>query len=196
MIFTIDEQVCKKYDIKVEEVLALLLVKSGVKINELYSNLEQKQALINDIFNNYMITQRYDDIVSSVLLDSDKSRETPERIENLALELMKVFPKEKKAGTCHYFKGNKKDISLKLKKFFKLYGNQYTDEQMINAAKRYVDSFNGNYTYMRILKYFIWKDERKTNEDGKTYVEETSDLATWIENEGQSEHSSEWGELI
>ena len=66
-----------------------------------------------------MITQRYDDLVSSVLLDSDKSRETPERIENLALELMKVFPKEKKVGTCHYFRGNRKDNTLKLKKFFK-----------------------------------------------------------------------------
>ena len=45
---------------------------------------------------------------------------------------------------------------------------------------------------MRILKYFIWKDEKKVNEEGKNYIEEVSDLASWIENEGQSDYNSEW----
>ena len=35
---------------------------------------------------------------------------------------------------------------------------------------------------MRILKHFIWKDERKIDGEGKGYIEEVSDLATWIEN--------------
>lgn len=196
MKLCISEEICNKSELSIAEVLAILLIKSGVNIAKTYQDLEEKQAIVKDIFGNYMITQRWDDIVSTILLDSDKDKQSPERIENLALELMKVFPKEKKAGTCHYFRGNKKDISLKLKKFFKLYGNQYTDEQIINAAKSYVNSFNGNYSYMRILKYFIWKDEKKVNEEGKSYIEETSDLASWIENEGQSEHNNEWGELI
>lgn len=196
MKLCISEEICNKSELSVAEVLAILLIKSGVNIAKTYKDLEEKQAIVKDIFDNYMITQRWDDVVSTILLDSDKDKQSPERIENLALELMKVFPKEKKVGTCHYFRGNKKDISLKLKKFFKLYGNQYTDNQIINAAKSYVNSFNGNYSYMRILKYFIWKDEKKVNEEGKSYIEETSDLASWIENEGQSEHSNEWGELI
>ena len=198
MKISIDEEVCKKYNISISEVLALLLIKSDVNISYLFSNLEDKKMIIKDIINNtYLITQRWDDVLCSVLLDSDSSKEKPDRVENLALKLMAIFPKEKKVGTCHYFRGNKKDITLKLKKFFKLYGGQYSDEQILNAAKNYVDSFNGNYSYMRILKYFIWKDEKKINEEGKAYIEETSDLATWIENEGQSEHNSEWtGELI
>lgn len=198
MKISIDEEVCKKYNISISEVLALLLIKSDVNISYLFSNLEDKKMIIKDIINNtYLITQRWDDVLCSVLLDSDSNKEKPDRVENIALKLMAIFPKEKKAGTCHYFRGNKKDITLKLKKFFKLYGGQYSDEQILNAAKNYVDSFNGNYSYMRILKYFIWKDEKKINEEGKAYIEETSDLATWIENEGQSEHNSEWtGELI
>lgn len=198
MKISIDEEVCKRYNISISEVLALLLIKSDVNISYLFSNLEDKKMIIKDIINNtYLITQRWDDVLCSVLLDSDSSKEKSDRVENLALKLMAIFPKEKKAGTCHYFRGNKKDITLKLKKFFKLYGGQYSDEQILNAAKNYVDSFNGNYSYMRILKYFIWKDEKKINEEGKAYIEETSDLATWIENEGQSEHNSEWtGELI
>ena len=46
---------------------------------------------------------------------------------------------------------------------------------------------------MRILKYFIWKDEVKINSDGEKYVDEVSDLASWIENEGQEENlNTEW----
>ena len=99
---------------------------------------------------------------------------------------MEIFPKGKKEGTCHYFKGNKKDNVLKLKKFFKLYG-KYTDQQILNAARNYVASFNGNYAYMRILKYFIWKDEIKVNSEGTRYVEEVSDLANLIENAGHED---------
>ena len=40
---------------------------------------------------------------------------------------------------------------------------------------------------MRVLKYFIWKDVRKVDSEGVGYIEETSDLASYIENEGQTE---------
>ena len=43
---------------------------------------------------------------------------------------------------------------------------------------------------MRILKYFIWKDEKKRSEDGTGMIVETSDLANYIENSNNSEQSS------
>lgn len=189
MTITINEKICADNGMELSELLALLLIKTEVNISELFSSMENKKMIKKDIFNNYLISQRFDDIACNILLDSDKDSQSPERIENLALKLMKIFPPEKKAGTCHYFRGNKKDISLKLKKFFKLYGNKYTDEQILEAAKKYVDSFNGNYQFMRILKYFIWKDERKIDSEGKGYIEETSDLATYIENVKANEPS-------
>lgn len=189
---TISEEVSKKNGLSVEKLLAILLVKSADNIPMLFKNLEDEEIIVKDMFNNYMVTQRWNDIAETILLDSDKESIPENRIENLALKLMAEFPATKKQGTCHYFRGNKKDNSLKLKKFFKVYGNKYTDEQIINAAKSYVSSFNGNYSYMRILKYFIWKDEKKQNEDGKMFVEETSDLASWIENAGQVEEDSSW----
>ena len=123
--------------------------------------MESKEAIVSDVSDGYLVTQRWEDVASSILLDSDTDRQSPDRIANLATKLMEIFPKEKKSGTNHYFRGNTKDITLKLKKFFKLYGNKYSDEQVLSAAQAYVSSFNGNYTYMRILKYFIWKDEKK-----------------------------------
>lgn len=184
MKVTISDEVCKKNGLETDEVLALLLVKTGTDIPRLFESLIEKKVLVKDIFGGYMVTQRWDDVVSTIVLDSDRDKQTPERLENLAIKLAEIFPREKKAGTCHYFRGNKKDNILRLKKFFKLYGH-YTDDQILDAARRYVASFNGNYTYMRVLKYFIWKDAVKQDAEGKGYVDETSDLANWIENKGQ-----------
>lgn len=192
MNITISEEICKKNELKPEELLAILLVKTNTDIPKLFNSLIEKQILVKDIFGGYMVTQRWDDVASTILLDSDKNRQSPERIENLAVQLAEIFPKEKKAGTCHYFRGNKKDTILRLKKFFKLYGS-YTDEQILEAARKYVASFNGNYSYMRVLKYFIWKDEVKIDGEGNRYVDEVSDLANWIENSGQANSlTSDW----
>ena len=186
MDININEEICKKYELDVSEVLAVLLIKTCNDIPKLFSILEEKEIVVRDLLQGYMVTQRWDDVVSTILLDSDVKAPSPDRLENLATQLMEIFPKQKKLGTCHYFRGNRKDIILRLKKFFKLYG-KYTDEQIVTAAKKYVESFNGDYSYMRILKYFIWKDEVKINSEGDRYVDEVSDLANWIENAGQEE---------
>ena len=186
MDININEEICKKYGLDVSEVLAVLLIKTCNDIPKLFSILEEKEIVVRDLMQGYMVTQRWDDVVSTILLDSDVKAPSPDRLENLATQLMEIFPKQKKLGTCHYFRGNRKDIILRLKKFFKLYG-KYTDEQIVTAAKKYVESFNGDYSYMRILKYFIWKDEVKINSEGDRYVDEVSDLANWIENAGQEE---------
>ena len=60
-------------------------------------------------------------------------------------------------------------------------------DAIVNAAKRYVASFNGNYTGMRIAKYFIMKNPTKQDENGKGYVEQVSDLLTFLENGGSEE---------
>lgn len=190
MNITINDDVCVKYGLSLPELLVILALKSD-KLENTIASLENKGAIVSDVFEGHLVTQRWDDVASSILLDSDKDRQSPDRIANLAAKLMEIFPKEKKAGTNHYFRGNTKDITLKLKKFFKLYGDKYSDEQVLSAAQAYVSSFNGNYTYMRILKYFIWKDDKKMHEDGKMYIEETSDLASWIENAG-SETNQDW----
>lgn len=191
MTITIDEEVCKNWGLTMPEVLAIALVKTGADIPTLFANLEDKKALVKDIFNKYLVTLGYDERVASVLLDSDKDRQPQDRIELLAGQMMELFPALKKAGSSQYFRGNRKDITLRLKKFFKLYGNKFSNDQILDATKKYVESFNGNYTYMRVLKYFIWKDEKRVNSDGEGYVDEVSDLASYIENDGK-EFNKEW----
>lgn len=191
MTITINEDVCKSLGLSMPEVLALALVKTGTDIPLLFANLEDKKAIVKDMFNKYLVTMGYDERLSSVLLDSDKDRQPQDRIELLASQMMELFPALKKAGSSQYFRGNRKDVTLRLKKFFKLYGNKFSNEQILAATKKYVESFNGNYTYMRVLKYFIWKDEKRVDSDGMGYVNEISDLATYIENNGK-EFNNEW----
>lgn len=190
MKYVIDTDVCAREQISLPIVLSVMLVQSGADLKELKEELFAKEVLVRKD-NNILVTEAWADRVSRILLLSDQEVPCESRLDNLAVKLMEIFPKGKKEGTSVYFKGNKKDNKLRLQKFFKLYGNTYTDEQIVEAAKRYVESFNGNYSYMRALKYFIWKDEKKTDGEGKVYVEEVSDLATYIENEGDSQNK-EW----
>ena len=127
----------------------------------------------------------------NVLLDSDDESQPEEAVEGLAEKLMKIFPQGKKEGTSQYWRGNKREITLRLKKFFKLYGNHYEYEDILTAAQKYIESFNGRYTYMRVLKYFIWKDEKRVSEDGVLKVIEVSELANYLENAGQEDDLKE-----
>lgn len=185
MKITIDEDACKKVKLSLPEVLMITLVKTGVNIETLLKQMKEKQILVEEhtlLGTNLLVTQRWSDLSDKALLSADKSVPDNKRLENLAKSLMEVFPVGKKEGTSQYWKGNLRDNTLRLAKFFKLYGDKYTDEQMIEAAKNYVSSHNGRYQYMRVLKYFIWKDARKVNSEGEGYIEEVSDLAAFIEN--------------
>ena len=189
MNYVINEDICKKKGMDLPSLLAVLLVKTGVNIPELFNDLVNRKVLVKDMFSEgFLVTQRWDSVCVDILLSADKDVPSDERLLPLAEALMAIFPKGKKDGTTIYWKGNKKDNKERLQKFFKLYGNKYSDEQILQAARKYVESFNGQYTYMRALKYFIWKDEKKIDSEGNRYIEEVSDLASYIENAGQEEN--------
>ena len=90
--------------------------------------------------------------------------------------------------TPYYYRCNNSEVVKKLKKFFTIFGN-VSDEEILDATKRYVASFQGNYTGMRLIKYFILKDDVKPSEDGQGHVEQISDLATFLENKESEEEA-------
>lgn len=187
MTITINKEECIKKGFTVEEVLLMLLLKLGTDINKLFQDLLAEEKIVRTEDGDILLTQRWYDQLSLVLLDSDKDK-TPEKlIDELVDEMKEIFPKGKKEGTKVYWRGNKRELSLRLKKFFKLYGNDYTKEQILEATREYVESFNGVYDNMRVLKYFIWKDDRRIMEDGTIKVIEVSELADCLENIGQED---------
>lgn len=182
MKFVIDEDVGKKLGLELPEMLFLLLLKTGVNVCNLIDSLIEEEKLIKGE-NTLLITQRWDEICDKILLTSESSIPKDSDLQPLAETLMGLFPAGKKEGTNNYWKGNKREIILKLQKFYKLYGN-YTFDEIINATKAYVEYHKNNLSIMRTLKYFILKNE--------VIKGETSDLATWLENANQKEESLDW----
>lgn len=107
-----------------------------------------------------------------------------DNLKTLAKELKNIYPKGKKPGTNYYWADGEALIAKRLKLFYKKYGKDYTDGEIIQATKAYVESFNGSYQYMKLLKYFIFKEEIK---DGM--AESSSELLTILEKtkEGETE---------
>ena len=191
MKYIIDEKVCKKHNLTITEVLCLLFLKScDGNYSDVVSKLIKEEKIIesNTLDSNNIdylyLTPHWDDEVSSIILESDNSVPDKDRIENLVNKMRELFPKGMKIGNSAW-RGNVRELKLRMQKFFKLYGD-YSDEAILKATKAYVDSFNGNYTYMRILKYFILKSEIKQhqNDVGEvvSQVEDVSELANILEN--------------
>lgn len=193
MIVRIDDEVCSNHNVTKEEMLVLGAIQYGT--SDVYQSLIDKGCITSanrslfELDKKYTITHKGINLFSDVVLESDKPTESSQdRIANLANKLRGIYPEGKMQGTSYYYRGNTPDIKKKLVTFFKRYGDEYTDEQILEATRNYVSSFNGNYLYLRLLKYFIWKDE---NRDGE--VIQVSQLAEWIENSDQNNpHNYDW----
>lgn len=194
MKITIDDKVCLKHKLTVEETLIALAVKYGKNIKEAYENLLNREVLVKDDENTYL-TQHWNDVLDEVLVDSSGAIDDEDRLRNLANKMKEVYPKGKMPGTPYYYQCNTREIILKLKKFFKVYGN-YTDDDIMEATKRFVSSFNGNYKFLPLIKYFISKDKMVMDEEGQQHVSPESPLATFLENKDSTDNlataSDDW----
>ena len=147
-----------------------------------------QRGIITKVGDSDMLTDKWAEDIRS-LAKSDFI--TDERLSELATRVQDCFPKTKMRDmkgneTPFYYRCNKAEIRNKLRKFLERYG-EYSDDEIVDATKRYVASFNGNYAGMRLAKYFIWKDDRRLDEDGRTKVENVSDLATFLENKDEDD---------
>lgn len=185
MKLTVDEKIALKHHLTPQEVLTALAVRSTANFQALLDNLVAREVLVLKE-GKYFITQHWNDEIDEILLDSSGGIDDEERLNNLAKQMRECFPKGKMPGTVYYYRCNVREIVLKLKKFFEVYGN-YPDDKIIEATKRYVASFNGNYKYMQLIKYFIHKDKLKMGEDGQQHVSAESPLATYLENKEESD---------
>lgn len=188
MTICLSKEGCQKNNVSIGEALLLLSIHNNVDLDIAQKELIKKGYITadrNDLFQQigWRLTNKGTEVIDSVIIDSDKKSEPDERLTQLATRLKEIFPKGKKDGTNYYWADGVALIIRRLKLFFKKYGDTYTDEQIIKAAEKYVRGFNGNYQYMRLLKYFIFKE--KVGAAGE--VEGDSELISYIENAGQEE---------
>lgn len=185
MKLVIDSEVCESKGLTLEEFIVLYLNSKNVDINKTINSIIEKKVAGKDLFspNAVVLSSNSRKLLEEIILDSDKTvAKNNKRLENLAEKLRELYPEGKKQGTQYYWRDSNSVIVKKLKALVKKYGDCFTDEQAINATRKYVESFNGNYQFMQLLKYFISKNVVKGGE-----VEETSQLLSYIENAGQED---------
>lgn len=161
MDINIKSKVLDKCKIDVQTALALVLLKKCGNIPLLLNNMYERGLVdMVDTDFGYSLTNEGIDAANFILCEGkvQQSPQSEEAIE-VALAMMEIYPngrKESSASVPQSWRGNKYDITNRIIKFWNAYGHHSKDE-MVDATKRYVDSFNGDYTYMKLLKYFIWK---------------------------------------
>lgn len=198
MTVCLSKEGCQKNNVSIGEALLLLSIHNNADLDVAQKELIRKGYITadrNDLFQQvgWRLTNKGTEVIDSVIVDSDKKSKPDERLTQLATRLKEVFPKGKKDGTNYYWADGVALIVRRLNLFFRKYGDTYTDEQIVKAAEKYVQGFNGNYTYMRLLKYFIFKE--KVGAAGE--VEGDSELISYIENAGQEENlRNDWTSTI
>ena len=84
-----------------------------------------------------------------------KRLEIDEKFISLAKQLREMFPKGVRPGCSKHWRSSSIVVAKKLQKLNVEYGISFTNEEALDATKRYVDSFKGEYSYMECLEYFI-----------------------------------------
>lgn len=194
MKITIDDDVCAKYGTTPLEMFVLIFLK--------YSSLQRIDPfmyikdMITDkkVFENspatmfhgptYYPVPVFDEKLQRVIIDSDTAMPKDSEFDILAKQIQDKFPPGKLEGTIYYYRGQTKNVAHHLKKWWKIFNvdKKYTSEDILNATDRYVAQFVNSKQGMRLCQYFILKDDRRVDQDGKGYVEQISDLSTILEN--------------
>lgn len=190
MKFTIDEEILNKYDLSVGDFMILYLGMKSLNIKSIIESLVARGLADKNLFSegNIVVSNKVKDILSTIVIESDKNvLNKDEEFIELANELRDLYPAGRKEGTTYMWRGTTAEIVKKLKTLVVKYGYTFTKDQVINATKEYINSFNGNYKRMRLLKYFILKSERDADDN----INVISELMSLIENAGQENSQRE-----
>ena len=184
MKLTIDQTILDKNGLTLEEFLVLYLNAKDVDIGKVSQSLVAKVLADKDLFSEgkLIVSDKVKNLISTVIIDSDKNViDKDEEFTSLASELREIYPAGRKEGTSYMWRGTTAEIAKKLKTLVVKYGYSFSREDVIKATKEYVNSFNGNYRYMQLLKYFILKSVKDADDN----VDIKSELMSLIENSGQ-----------
>lgn len=209
MTIRLNKESAAKHGITLDEALYMIIIHNKINLELTKESLIQKGLLTadrNETFQQigWRLTNRGTEVLDSTIIDSDEPKNSGDDfLLEIATKLKEIFPKGKKEGTNYYWAEGTALIVRRLKLFLKKYEeyirnefkeefsklnkeefNKFLGNKILYAASKYVDSFNGSYRYMKLLKYFILKE--KIGVAGE--VEGESELMNYIENYGQEEN--------
>ena len=186
MRITLDTDKVDK-DIGVDGLLYLTALYLGVTINRsTFDRLNDKgliytQSMKDGFPYDVRKTKESDELVEGAYADMEITGQNNDyRFLELADKLRELYPTGRKNGTQLQWRDSTKVIAQRLKAFVKKFECDFSDEEYVEATKRYIGSFNGNYQYMQVLKYFIMK---AGIEDGTSVI--NSQLLSYLQNKEQ-----------
>lgn len=191
MKYCINPEECKKENIPIDTLLFSFSLYLGKMITpDTFQDVCSRGLIEYDGFDlmrqpiNPKLTPTGVELVESILLNSEftETGNDDARYTYLAEKLIELFPKGRKEGTNYMWRDSKAIIAKRLKAVVKKYGVTFTNEEAVEATQRYVSSFNGDYRYMQLLKYFIMKKNTITGE-------ENSQFLSYLENKESSEYN-------
>lgn len=192
MKLTIDKNILEKYNLTLEEFLVLCLGLKTSDIRLLANSLIKKGFADRDLYTDdkIYISTKTKNLIASMIIESDQNViDKDTEFTELATKLRELYPAGRKEGTTYLWRGTTMEVAKKLKTLVVKYGYRLNAEEVINATKEYISSFNGNYRYMQLLKYFILKSVR----DADGNIEVKSELMSFIENKEQiDEQRNDW----
>ncbi len=184
----LDKKLLEKNKLTISEYLTLLGIANRLIPKEHHEKLLKNRFIAENKHSTgkedeFYITNTGKRALENIIYDVSHKGYTDDELRELAEKMQAIYPGGKKPGTNYYWRNSSGELVRKLKEFFKKYGTSFTENQILNATKRYVESYSNNTTYMQLLKYFILKTNRFTGE-------EASELASYMENEDTVENTS------
>ena len=196
MNISLNEDVIIKHGFTLSELLICLAIKFNRQrdIIAQINDLQTKNKVYESQAHHHYLRPQAERTIDEILNVSNDAPEITE-LDELVNKLQELFPKERKLdshGQPRYsYRGNKRDVTERLQKFFKVYG-KYSFDDVYECTKRYVERFKYDKTNMRLLPYFIMKTV-----DGEL----VSDLATELDNMDidettQSNNDLNYGDML
>lgn len=192
MKYTIDTEVLAREGIELDEALYLLSLykKKNIDTGTIERLKRKDKILVPDDMPN-KLTSRGVSLIETIIAKSKLhiSSSDMERYRTLADKIRDLYPKGLKPGTNYQWRDSTAIIADRLIKLVAKYNIEFTDEEAVDATKRYIESFNGNYKYMQILKYFISKQKPVENAP----AEQNSQFLSFLQNkESGMTNSDDW----
>lgn len=167
MNISVSEEVLKKYGLSLNEFLLLYLCSRETDINNVANSLVEKRLADKSLKEEFVVvvSDNIKELIATILVDSAKVvlNKNSDFME-LADKMREIFPAGRKPDTTYYWRDSTQLIARKLSTLVTKFDISFTEEEALTATRRYVESFNGDYRFMQLLKYFILKTDKNTGE--------------------------------
>lgn len=130
-----------------------------INYEESYQKLFDNQYITKNVFGHYELTplgKSYLAVVGEYF--KEKLIDRVDYKENV-LKYNSLFPKGKRKDSSTGYRANPKELEQVFRWFFATYP-EYSWDDVLTVTEKYIQSFNGDYTYLKNAKYFVKKTDK------------------------------------